>query len=106
MAQIAGAIWIYANNGKLEELVRYTVKTTVQLEYGSAEGRTETFDAIQSGVSDNYLFFIVFIVFQHFIIGLSKYISNYFINQLYKTITGFLCIFPGYITIKRTSNVN
>lgn len=45
---------MYTNNGKLEELVRYTVKTTVQLEYGSTEGRTETFDAIQSGVSYYY----------------------------------------------------
>jgi len=46
---------MYANNDKLVELVRYTVKTTVQSEYGSIEGRTETFDAIQSGVSINCL---------------------------------------------------
>lgn len=51
VAQISAAVWMYANNDKLEELVRYTVKTTVQSEYGSLEGRTETFDAIQSGVS-------------------------------------------------------
>lgn len=51
MAQISAAVWMYTNNDKLEELVRYTVKTTVQSEYGSISGRTETFDAIQSGVS-------------------------------------------------------
>jgi len=55
VAQISAAVWMYANNDKLVELVRYTVKTTVQSEYGSIEGRTETFDAIQSGVSINYL---------------------------------------------------
>ncbi|XP_026812035.1 CD82 antigen-like [Rhopalosiphum maidis] len=49
VAQISAAVWMYANNDKLVELVRYTVKTTVQSEYGSIEGRTETFDAIQSG---------------------------------------------------------
>lgn len=51
MAQISAAVWMYANNDKLEELVRYTVKTTVQSEYGSIVGRTETFDAIQNSVS-------------------------------------------------------
>lgn len=51
VAQISAAVWMYTNNDKLEELVRYTVKTTVQSEYGSISGRTETFDAIQSGVS-------------------------------------------------------
>lgn len=55
MAQISAAVWMYANNDKLVELVRYTVKTTVQSEYGLIEGRTETFDAIQSGVSINCL---------------------------------------------------
>jgi len=55
VAQISAAVWMYANNDKLVELVRYTVKTTVQSEYGSIEGRTETFDAIQSGVSINCL---------------------------------------------------
>lgn len=55
VAQISAAVWMYANNEKLEELVRYTVKTTVQSEYGSIEGRTETFDAIQNGVSINCL---------------------------------------------------
>lgn len=53
MAQISAAVWMYTNSDKLEELVRYTVKTTVQSEYGSIKGRTETFDAIQSGVSIN-----------------------------------------------------
>lgn len=51
MAQISAAVWMYTNNDKLEELVRYTVKTTVQSEYGLISGRTETFDAIQTGVS-------------------------------------------------------
>lgn len=51
MAQISAAVWMYTNSDKLEELVRYTVKTTVQSEYGSINGRTETFDAIQTGVS-------------------------------------------------------
>lgn len=54
VAQISAAVWMYANNDKLEELVRYTVKTTVQSEYGSNKIRTETFDAIQHGVSINY----------------------------------------------------
>lgn len=55
MAQISAAVWIYANNDKLEDLLRYTVKTTVQSEYSVIESRTETFDAIQSGVSINLL---------------------------------------------------
>lgn len=54
VAQISAAVWIYANNDKLEDLLRYTVKTTVQSEYSVIESRTETFDAIQSGVSINY----------------------------------------------------
>lgn len=55
VAQISAAVWIYANNDKLEDLLRYTVKTTVQSEYSVIESRTETFDAIQSGVSINLL---------------------------------------------------
>lgn len=51
MAQISAAVWMYANSDKFEELVRYTVKTTVQSEYGSMLGRTETFDAMQHNVS-------------------------------------------------------
>lgn len=54
MAQISAGVWLYTNNDKLEDLVRFTVKTTVQSEYGSIEGRTETFDAIQSEVSVIY----------------------------------------------------
>ncbi|XP_025412513.1 CD9 antigen-like [Sipha flava] len=50
VAQISAAVWIYANNDKLEDLLRYTVKTTVQSEYSVIESRTETFDAIQSGL--------------------------------------------------------
>ncbi|VVC33126.1 Tetraspanin/Peripherin,Tetraspanin,Tetraspanin, EC2 domain [Cinara cedri] len=49
VAQISAVIWIYANSDKLEKLVQYTVKKTVQSEYGLTEARTETFDAIQSG---------------------------------------------------------
>lgn len=50
MAQISAAVWMYTNSDKLESLVRFTVKTTVQSEYGSIDSRTKTFDAIQSGV--------------------------------------------------------
>ncbi|XP_050534804.1 CD82 antigen-like [Daktulosphaira vitifoliae] len=49
VAQISAAVWMYANMYKLEELARYTVKTTIQSEYGKIPVRTETFDAIQIG---------------------------------------------------------
>jgi len=55
VAHISAGIWMYANNDKLIDLVRYTVKTTVQSEYGSIPVRTEAFDSIQTGVSINYL---------------------------------------------------
>lgn len=55
VAQISAGIWMYSNNDKLKDLVKYTVQTTVQYEYGSIEVRTDTFDAIQTGVSINYL---------------------------------------------------
>jgi len=50
VAQISAAVWTYTNNDKLEELLRYSVKTTVQTEYGTIQSRTETFDVIQSGL--------------------------------------------------------
>lgn len=62
VAQISAAVWMYTNNEKLEELVRYTVKTTVQSEYGSIESRTETFDYIQQGVSINRLKKLCFVI--------------------------------------------
>jgi len=55
VAQISAAVWTYTNNDKLEELLRYSVKTTVQTEYGTIQSRTETFDVIQSCVSINFI---------------------------------------------------
>jgi len=79
VAQISAAVWMYANNDKLVELVRYTVKTTVQLEYGSIEGRTETFDAIQSGVSIIFLFNNIYNFFFFFkiILASGPLVENY-----------------------------
>lgn len=54
VAQISAGIWMYSNNDKLKDLVKYTVQTTVQTEYGAIPERTETFDAIQTGVSINF----------------------------------------------------
>ncbi|XP_065224615.1 CD9 antigen [Planococcus citri] len=51
VAQIATAVWAYSNSDKLSDLLRYTVRSTVQYEYGKPDSqRTDAFDAIQSGL--------------------------------------------------------
>ncbi|KAL1138472.1 hypothetical protein AAG570_008535 [Ranatra chinensis] len=50
VAEVSAAAWAYSKRKQLEELVRESVKTTVQQEYGPVESRTQTFDAIQKGL--------------------------------------------------------
>lgn len=111
MAQISAAVWIYANNDKLGELLRYTVKTTVQSEYSVIESRTETFDAIQSGVSTNLLGILIYnfliktsssmwvtinlLPFQSLKIALSFFHEKYYSNFKFLL---FLCIKFQYIS--------
>lgn len=51
VAEVSAGAWAYTNSSQLKELVRESVKTTVQDEYGVVDSRTLTFDAIQQGVS-------------------------------------------------------
>lgn len=53
MAQIAAAIWVYCNADKLEAMIRYNVKSTVQEEYYKDDRLKTTFDTIQQGVSES-----------------------------------------------------
>lgn len=50
VAEISAGAWAYSNSHQLEELVRDSVKTTVQEEYSVVDSRTQTFDAIQQGL--------------------------------------------------------
>lgn len=50
VAQIAAAIWVYCNSDKLEAMIRYNVKSTVQEEYYKDERLQKTFDTIQQGL--------------------------------------------------------
>lgn len=53
VGQIAAGVWAYSNSDKLEYLLRYTVSNTVRSEYGKPDSkRTDSLDAIQSGVSN------------------------------------------------------
>lgn len=51
VAEISAGAWAYTNSEQLKVLVRESVKTTVEDEYSVIESRTQTFDAIQQGVS-------------------------------------------------------
>lgn len=50
VAEIAAGAWAYNNSDRLQEIVRDTVKSTVQEEYGFVDTRTKTFDEIQRGL--------------------------------------------------------
>lgn len=53
VAQIAAGAWAFHNKDKLDDIVRASVKYSVQEEYGqsSMSSRTVTFDNIQKNVS-------------------------------------------------------
>ncbi|KAG8233140.1 hypothetical protein J437_LFUL010370 [Ladona fulva] len=50
VGEIAGGTWAWNHSDQLEEMIRESVKRTVQTEYGKYDTRTVTFDAIQSGL--------------------------------------------------------
>lgn len=50
VGEIAGGTWAWSHSDQLEEMVRESVKKTVQNEYGKIDSRTITFDAIQRGL--------------------------------------------------------
>lgn len=53
VAQIAAGAWAFHNKDKLDDIVRASVKYSVQEEYGqsSMSSRTVTFDTLQKNVS-------------------------------------------------------
>lgn len=53
VAQIAAGAWAFHNKDKLDDIVRSSVKYSVQEEYGqsSMSTRTVTFDTIQKNVN-------------------------------------------------------
>lgn len=50
VAQIATVVWVYCNSDKLETMIRYNIKSTVEEEYYKDERLQKTFDAIQQGL--------------------------------------------------------
>lgn len=51
VAQIAAAVWVYCNSDKLEAMIRFNVKSTVQEEYYKDKRLEKTFDVIQEGLA-------------------------------------------------------
>lgn len=51
VAQIAAGVWAFHNRDKLDDIVRASVKYSVQEEYGRISTRTVTFDTIQKSVT-------------------------------------------------------
>jgi CD81 antigen len=51
VAEVAAGAWAFHNADKLDDVVRSTIKHTVQEEYGQVPSRTTAFDAIQKHVS-------------------------------------------------------
>lgn len=58
VAQIAAGAWAFHNKDKLDDIVRASVKYSVQEEYGqsSMSSRTVTFDTLQKNVSSFFSF--------------------------------------------------
>lgn len=58
VAQIAAGAWAFHNKDKLDDIVRASVKYSVQEEYGqsSMSSRTVTFDTLQKNVSLNKVY--------------------------------------------------
>lgn len=54
VAQISAGWWAYCNSEQLEKLVRKSIESTVQNEYGLNPRHTKTFDIIQRDVSICY----------------------------------------------------
>uniref|UniRef100_T1HQJ6 Uncharacterized protein n=2 Tax=Rhodnius prolixus TaxID=13249 RepID=T1HQJ6_RHOPR len=48
VAEISAGIWAYTNKAELESVVKESVKSIVQYDYGKDESRTKEFDTIQS----------------------------------------------------------
>uniref|UniRef100_A0A0V0GBX0 Tetraspanin n=1 Tax=Triatoma dimidiata TaxID=72491 RepID=A0A0V0GBX0_TRIDM len=48
VAEVSAGIWAYTNKAELESVVKESVKSIVQHEYGKDESRTKEFDVIQS----------------------------------------------------------
>jgi CD81 antigen len=61
VAEIAAGVWAYSNRYGLEKYVESSVRSTVQDEYGVVDTRTQTFDAIQKGVSVSFLLHIALV---------------------------------------------
>lgn len=51
VAQIATVVWVYCNSDKLEAMIRYNMKSTVEEEYYKDERLQKTYDAIQRGLN-------------------------------------------------------
>lgn len=56
VAQVAAGAWAYHNRDKLDDMVRSSVKNTVQNDYSVIPSTTDAFDALQYEVTYVFVF--------------------------------------------------
>jgi len=61
VAEVAAGAWAVHNKDELDNMIRNSVKNTVQEEYGVVQTRTVTFDTIQKHVIFIYYLLFVFV---------------------------------------------